>query len=71
MYSRFTSISNLPKVLRAKFLESDGLNFVLLAYASLAALRTVLQQILAYLNFTLDSEDLFCGTNEKSNFYEL
>ena len=34
-------------------------SFVLLAYASLAASRTLLQQLLAYLNFTLDSEDLF------------
>ena len=35
-------------------------SFVLLAYASLAASRTLLQQLLACLNFTLDSEDLFC-----------
>ena len=33
-------------------------SFVLLAYASLAASRTFLQQLLACLNFTLDSEDL-------------
>ena len=33
-------------------------SFVLLAYASLAASRTYLQQLLAYLNFTLKSEDL-------------
>ena len=32
--------------------------FALLAYASLAALGTLLQQLLACLNFTLDSEDL-------------
>ena len=36
-----------------KVLES----FVLVAYASLAASRTLLQQLLAYLNFTLESED--------------
>ena len=35
-------------------------SFVLLAYASLAASRTLLQQLLACLNLTLDSEDLFC-----------
>ena len=35
-------------------------SFVLLAYASLAALRTFFQQLLACLNFTLDSEDIFC-----------
>ena len=44
--------------------------FVLLAYASLAASRALLQQLLAYLNFTLDSDDSV-GINEKSDFYEL
>ena len=34
--------------------------FVLLAYASLTASRTLLEWLLTYLNFTLDSEDLFC-----------
>ena len=34
-------------------------SFVLLAHASLAASRTLLQQLLACLNFTLESEDLF------------
>ena len=33
---------------------------VLVAYASLAASRTLLQQFLACLNFALGSEDLFC-----------
>ena len=33
-------------------------SFVLLAYASLAASRTLSQQLLACLNFTSDSEDL-------------
>ena len=33
-------------------------SFVLLAYANLAASRTLLQRLLACLNFTLDSEDL-------------
>ena len=35
-------------------------SFALLAYASLGASRTLLQWLLACLNFTLDSEDLFC-----------
>ena len=36
-------------------------SFVLLAYASLTASRTLLQRLLACLNFTLDSEGLsFC-----------
>ena len=34
-------------------------SLVLLAYASLAALRTLLKQLLACLNFTLDSKDSF------------
>ena len=34
-------------------------SFVILAYASLATSRTLLQRLLACLNFTLDSEDLF------------
>ena len=38
-------------------------SFVLLAYASLEAPRTILQQLLACLNFTLDSEDLLCCQN--------
>ena len=33
---------------------------VLLAYACLKTLRTFLQRLLACLNFSLDSEDLFC-----------
>ena len=33
-------------------------SFVLLAYPSLAASRALLQQLLACLNFTLESEDL-------------
>ena len=44
-------------------------SFVLLAYASLAASRTLLQGLLACLNFTLDSEDLFCWYER--DFYEL
>ena len=35
-------------------------SFVLVAYASLAASRTLLQRLRACLDFTLDSEDLFC-----------
>ena len=38
-------------------------SFVLLAYASLAASRTLLQQLLARLNFTLDSKDLLFWYN--------
>ena len=45
--------------------------FVLVAYASLAASRTLLQQLLACMNFTLDLENLFCWYKQKKNFYEL
>ena len=43
-------------------------SFILLAKASLAVSTTYLQGLLACLNFTLDAEDLFFGTNERSDF---
>ena len=43
-------------------------SFVLVAYASLVASRTLLQRLLACLNFTLDSEDLFCWYKQKKLF---
>ena len=46
-------------------------SFVLLAYAISAASRTLLQQLLACLNFTLKSEDLSFWYKEKSDLYEL
>ena len=46
-------------------------SLVLLAYASLAASRTLLKRLLACLNFTLDSENSFCRCKQKSDFYEL
>ena len=67
--SRFSfvekSISNLPKVLRANFWEVMG-SFVLLPYPIFAVSRTLLQQLLVCLNFTLDS-DLFCCCKPKSS----
>ena len=41
------------------FWEAMG-SFVLVAYANLATLRTLLQRLLVCNNFALDSEDLFC-----------
>ena len=41
-------------------------SFALLAYASLAASKTLLQRLLACLNFTLESEDF-----SLCDFYEL
>ena len=46
-------------------------SFVLVAYASFTSSRTLLQWLLACLNFTLDSEDLFCWYKQKNDFYEL
>ena len=43
-------------------------SFVLVAYASLAASRTLSQRLLACLKFTLDSEDLFCWYKRKKWF---
>ena len=43
-------------------------SFVLLAYPSLAASRTLFQQLLACLNFTLDSEDLSFWYKQKKGF---
>ena len=40
-------------------------SFVLVAYASLTASRTLLQRLLACLNFILDSKDLFCWYKRK------
>ena len=40
-------------------------SFVLWAYASLAASRTLLHQLLACLNFTLHSENFFCWYKRK------
>ena len=45
-------------------------SFVLLAYESLAASRTLSQRLLACLNFSLDSEDLSFWY-KKNDFYEL
>ena len=41
-------------------------SYVLLAYASLAASRILLQRLLACVNFTLDSPDLFFWCKQKN-----
>ena len=58
-----TLLAICPKSLEPSFWEMMY-SFVLVAYASLAASRTLLQQLLACLNFTLDS-DLFCSYKRK------
>ena len=43
-------------------------SFILVVYVSLAASRTLLKRLLACLNFTLDSENLFCRYKRKKRF---
>ena len=43
-------------------------SFVLLPYTILAASRTLSQHLIAYLNFPLDSENLFCWYKQKKRF---
>ena len=66
---RFTfvenTISNLPKVPRVEFLGVMN-SFVLVAYASLAASRTLLQWLLACLNFILGRFILLVQTRKLS-----
>ena len=66
-----TLLAICQKSREPSFLEMMD-SFILLVYASLVASRTLLQQLLACLNFTLESKDLsFNSTNEKSDSYEL
>ena len=58
------TISNLPKSKEPSFWKVTE-SFVLIAYACLAASRTLLQRLLACLNFTLDSEDLLYWYKQK------
>ena len=46
-------------------------SFVLVAFASLAVSRTLLQQLPVCRNFTLDTKDLFCWYKQKRDFHEL
>ena len=46
-------------------------SFVLLAYASLAASRTLLQQLLAYVNLLYIQKIYPFGANKENDFYEL
>ena len=67
-YSRCTFVeNNIGKSWESRFLEVMN-SFALLAYASLAASRTLLQWLLPCLNFTLDSEYLFCWYKRKKQF---
>ena len=59
-----TLLAICKKSKQPSFLEVM-VSFVLLAYASLAALRFLLQQLQACLNFTFDSEDLFFWCKRK------
>ena len=48
--------------------SGEVIDSFLLEYASLTASRTVLQWLLGYLNFTLDSKKIFCGCKRKTLF---
>ena len=58
---------NSPNIARASFWEVMD-SFISVAYASLAVSRTLLQQLLDCLNFTLDWENLFCWYKRKKKF---
>ena len=61
---RRTLLAIRQKSREPNFLGSDGL-FCFSSIRRLAASRTLLQQLLSCLNFTLDSEDLFCCYKQK------
>ena len=61
-----TLLANHQKSQQPSFREVMD-SFVLLAYASLAASRTLLQRLLACLNFTLEAEDLSFCYKRKTN----
>ena len=58
---------NSPNIATASFWEVMD-SFISVAYASLAVSRTLLQQLLDCLNFTLDWENLFCWYKRKKKF---
>ena len=62
-----TLLAICPKSRESSFWEVID-SFSLLAYASLAISRTLVQRLLACLNFTSDSEDLFCWYKWKNWF---
>ena len=70
-YSRFTfverTINNSPKHSRGKFQGSDGFFW----FGSICKFGTHSLGLLACLNFTLNSEDLFCWHKEKKWFLSI
>ena len=62
------TIDNLPKALRVKFHVMDFCFSSICKFGGICKSRTLLQQLLACLNFALDSENLF-AKNKKSDFY--
>ena len=62
--SLLRTLAVLQKSREPSFLETTG-SHVLSAYVVFAALRTLLQRLLACLNFTLDSGDLFLWQKQK------
>ena len=59
-------IVDLPLLRTLKqFAKRPHTHVILLPYASLAASRTLLQWLLACLNFTIDSKSLYCWYKQK------
>ena len=62
------TISNSPKVPRATFLGWDRPFFCLISIHRFGNFKNSFKQLLACLNFTLDSNDLFCWCKQ-NNWY--
>ena len=59
--SRFSFVENTIGIAKSPESQVSGKGWtLLLAYISLAALRTLLQWLPVCLNFTIESKDLFC-----------
>ena len=69
--SRFTffenTISNSPKVTRARFLGDDR-HFFFISISKFSSFKYPHVSILTWLNFTVDSKDLFCSCKWKKWF---
>ena len=61
-------IADLPLLRTLLGIRQGSDTLLFFTYPGLAASRTLLQPLLAYLNFALDSEDLFCWYKRKKWF---
>ena len=74
MYKRFTfvdnTISNLPEVMRAKSVESNGL-FCFISICKFGSLKNPFAMITSMSELYFRIKIFPFGTNKKSDFYEL